>query len=307
MVASQTVAVEPKVQVPEPIFKVLAVDPDTENNPAVALYDTASNVPDVKVRSRAELMVRALASCTTPVTESTAIGQPNVTPLLVMVCVPRPANVIVPGTLDEVTPVPNFQSPQTNGVLVEVVNVIAVVRNDASNVPMFQAASIVTVPALPVLSNTAVSCARGKLLTAGAPPEVAAQPVSLQFTAPERFQYTVLAVGNVMPLLPPQLPARVGEEPAAVPAMVMSRKSQSVADSVPTVRVRVVPSVLERTKIRRTAVAPATVSVPLMVWLAANTSCIKPDVAGAVTVKLVNEFAPDIVCDTGEDPVKDTL
>ena len=50
--------------------------------------------------------------------------------------------------------------------------------------------------------------------------------------------------------------------------MAMSLKSQSVALSVPTLSVRWVPRVLERTKMRRTAVAPATVRVPVMVWLA---------------------------------------
>ena len=148
-----------------------------------------------------------------------------------------------------------------------VVSVIALVLADASNVPMFHAALIVTVPADPVLSNTAVSCAKGKLLVAGTPPDDVAQPSALQFCDPARFQYTVFGAGNVIPELPPQSPARVGDEPAAVPAIVMSRKSQSVADSVLTVSVRVVPRVSERTKMRRTAVAPAQVRVPVMVWL----------------------------------------
>ena len=112
-----------------------------------------------------------------------------------------------------------------------------------------------------------------------------------------------------MPLLPPQLPARVGEEPAAVPAMVMSRKSQSVADRVPTVRVRVVPRVLERTKMRRTAVAPATVRVPVMVWFPTKANCVKPAEVEAVNVKLLNVFVPITlwVSKLEEAPVKDTL
>ena len=106
-----------------------------------------------------------------------------------------------------------------------------------------------------------------------------------------------------MPVLPPQSPARVGEEPAAVPAIVMSRKSQSVADRLLTVSVRVVPRVSERTKIRRTAEAPATVSVPLMVWLALKVHCIKPADAGAVNVKLLNVFVPVTACVAAVVPV----
>ena len=97
-----------------------------------------------------------------------------------------------------------------------------------------------------------------------------------------------------MPLLPPQSPARVGDEPAAVPAIVMSRKSQSSADRLLTVNVRVVPMVSERRKIRRTAVAPAQVKVPVMVWFALNKSPVSPADAGAVTVMALNVFVPDI-------------
>ena len=97
-----------------------------------------------------------------------------------------------------------------------------------------------------------------------------------------------------MPLLPPQSPARVGDEPAAVPVIVMSRKSQLVADRLLTVSVRGVPIVSERTKILRVGEAPATVRVPLMVWLAANVSCLIALADGAVTVILVNVFAPVI-------------
>ena len=99
----------------------------------------------------------------------------------------------------------------------------------------------------------------------GVPPDPVAQAVALQFCAPARFQYTVLGAGNVMPVLPPQSPARVGDAPDAVPARTMSRKSQSVAEILLTVRVRGVPMVPDCKKIRRTADAPAQVSVPLMV------------------------------------------
>ena len=98
-----------------------------------------------------------------------------------------------------------------------------------------------------------------------------------------------------MPVFPPQSPARVGEEPAAVPAMVMSRKSQSVADRLLTVSVRVVPSVSDRAKMRRTAVAPATVSVPLIVWLPPNTAEITDALVWAVYNRLLNVLLPVIV------------
>ena len=110
-----------------------------------------------------------------------------------------------------------------------------------------------------------------------------------------------------MPVLPPQLPALVGDEPAAAPAIVMSRKSQSVADRLLTVSVRVVPRVLERTKMRRTAVAPAQVSVPLMVLLDKNETEVKPAVDGAVTVRLLKVFAPVTEFACADVLVKDKL
>ena len=120
---------------------------------------------------------------------------------------------------------------------------------------------------------------------AGTPPDVVAQPSADQFCVPARFQYTVLGAGKVTPELPPQSPARVGEPPAAVPAIVMSLKSQSSADRVPTVRVRVVPTVLLRNMILRTADAPATVRVPVMVWSAVKDTWRRP--AGAVIDRLL--------------------
>ena len=106
-----------------------------------------------------------------------------------------------------------------------------------------------------------------------------------------------------MPVLPPQLPARVGDEPAAAPAIVMSRKSQSVADRLLTVNVRGVPMVLERKKMRRTAVAPATVNVPVIVWPAEKITVRNPE-AGAVTTMLLNVLASLII---KEVPAKDKL
>lgn len=102
-----------------------------------------------------------------------------------------------------------------------------------------------------------------------------------------------------MPVLPPQLPARVGDAPDAVPARIMSRKSQSVADRLLTVNVRVVPMVSERRKMRRTAVAPAQVRVPVMVWLAEKETAIIPADDGAVIDKLfaVNGFEDEKLID----------
>lgn len=141
----------------------------------------------------------------------------------------------------------------------------------------------------------------------GVPPDPVAQAVALQFCAPARFQYTVFGAGNVMPVLPPQSPARVSDAPDAAPARLMSRKSQSVAEMALTVRVRGVPMVSERKKMRRTADAPAQVSVPLIVWSAENMKFIKPAGAGAVQVKLLNVFKPVIELLVGDVPVKDTL
>jgi len=87
----------------------------------------------------------------------------------------------------------------------------------------------------------------------------------------------------------------------------MSLKSQSVALSVPTLRVRWVPRVSERTKMRRTVEAPATVRVPVMVWLAPKTQPIRPAAAGAVRVRLLKVLTPVIERFTAVVPVKDTL
>ena len=96
-----------------------------------------------------------------------------------------------------------------------------------------------------------------------------------------------------MPVFPPQSPARVGDEPAAVPAIVMSLKSQSVADSVLTVNVRVVPNVLDCKKMRLTADAPATVNVPLMVWFPEKLQPTKPAEDAAVIKRLLNVAEPE--------------
>ena len=106
------------------------------------------------------------------------------------------------------------------------------------------------------------------MFTAGEPPLVKAHPVEFQFCEPDKFQYTVLGAGKFIPELPPQSPALVGEAPAAEPAIVMSRKSQSFAEIALAVIVRVVPRVFERTKHLAVAEEPAQVNVPLMIWFA---------------------------------------
>ena len=80
----------------------------------------------------------------------------------------------------------------------------------------------------PVSSNTAVSCAKGKLFAPGVPPLVSAHPVAFQFCAPARFQYTVLGVLKVIPVLPFRSPMRVPEDHDAAPVAVQSLKSTSV-------------------------------------------------------------------------------
>lgn len=97
-----------------------------------------------------------------------------------------------------------------------------------------------------------------------------------------------------MPLLPPQSPPRVGEMGAAAPAMVMSWKSQSVADTAAQVRVRVVPIVSERTKPRAIADEPAQVKVPLTVRLPAMDSWVTP-VPLAINVRLLKVVSSEPV------------
>ena len=90
--------------------------------------------------------------------------------------------------------------------------------------------------------------------------------------------------------------------------MVMSRKSQSVTDRVPTVRVRVVPNVLDSSMIRRIAVAPAAVRVPVMVWSSAKDTWRRLAEAGAVIDRLLKVLDPLIVCVAlAPDDVNDTL
>ncbi len=100
-----------KVQVPVPILNTETPPLLLLYLPAVTLYVTASNVPLVWVKFLWEEIDRASAICTVPAVAKIVTGKLNVTPLLVIVCVPRLANVSSPAVLDDVTPVPNFQSP----------------------------------------------------------------------------------------------------------------------------------------------------------------------------------------------------
>jgi anti-sigma factor RsiW len=97
-----------------------------------------------------------------------------------------------------------------------------------------------------------------------------------------------------MPELPPQLPALVGELPAAVPAIVMSLKSQSVAESAAAVKVLGTGNA-ERSQTRRIDDAPAQVNVPFMIWLAEIVQIVIPVLVGDEIVKLLNVFVPLIL------------
>jgi hypothetical protein len=111
-----------------------------------------------------------------------------------------------------------------------------------------------------------------------------------------------------MPVLPPQSPARVGDAPDAAPARAMLRKSQSVAEMLLTVSVRGVPVLADSKKIRRTADAPAQVSVPLIVWLAEKVHPIRPADVVEVKLKLLKVFTPEMAWNTPLfADVKDTL
>lgn len=141
-----------------------------------------------------------------------------------------------------------------------------VVLVEQSNALMLKTVVRDNVPVSAVFSSiTAVSCANGKLSLLPASPEFNAQELDPTQVVFVPTRYTVLAAGKVIPELPPQSPALVGEVPAATPAIVMSLKSQSLADNVAAVMVRVVPMVSERTKPRACTEEPAQVNVPLTV------------------------------------------
>ena len=130
-------------------------------------------------------------------------------------------------------------------------------------------------------------------MIAGVPPLDVAHPVEDQFPPARRFQYTVLAVSNVIPLLPLPSPKRVPDTGAAAPAMVMSRKSASVPEKAAQVSVRVVPISFERTNVRMVASVPAeSVRVPLMVWLAEIVITATPTLVRPAMVKLLKTLTP---------------
>ena len=100
-----------------------------------------------------------------------------------------------------------------------------------------------------------------------------------------------------MPVLPPQSPARVGVDPAAAPASVMSRKSQSEAVTAAAVMVLVVPMVSERINTRCVALEPEVERVPFTVQFASNDSVRTPELVRAVMSMLfaVNAAFADTV------------
>ena len=154
-------------------------------------------------------------------------------------------------------------------MVVPVANVIVLaVLALMSMVPMlYEALTVIVAPEFkPVAWKMQVSCARGKLLTATAPPPDKAHPVPDQLPPPARFQNLFAAAVNVMPLFPLQSPNRGPDAGAAAPAMVMSLKSTSVKLTLAHVKVTEVPIVEERKKFRIVAFVPAaTVKMPLIV------------------------------------------
>ena len=68
-----------------------------------------------------------------------------------------------------------------------------------------------------------------------------------------------------MPELLPQSPALVRDDPAAAPAITMSRKSVSVADRLLTVNVRCVPIVSDARNARWVGDEVLQVNVPLII------------------------------------------
>jgi hypothetical protein len=96
---------------------------------------------------------------------------------------------------------------------------------------------------------------------------------------------------------------------AAAPAMVMSLKSASVPEKAAQVSVRVVPIVSERKNFRMVASVPADiVSVPLIVWLAANETILNPAAVVPVNDRLLKVLTPLITYEAlGELFVNATL
>lgn len=122
-----------------------------------------------------------------------------------------------------------------------------------------------------VPENMHVSWASGKLALAGVPVDVVAHAVAVHNPPAARFQYTVFGLVKVMPELPLQSPKLDPVIGAAAPAIVMSLKSTLSPENALHVSVTVVPTVLERMKVRLAGVAPEdTVRVPEIVALPAT-------------------------------------
>ena len=118
-----------------------------------------------------------------------------------------------------VVPVPFVQFPVTVGTVVPIANVIAFVLVAMFNVPKVQLAFIVIVALVlsPVFSIIHVSCASGKLLISGVPPDVVAHAVAFQLPPATRFQYSVLAALKVIFVLFPKSPNLVPVKGIAAP------------------------------------------------------------------------------------------
>ena len=149
---------------------------------------------------------------------------------------------------------------------------------------------------VPVVASSTimVSCASGKFASLPVPPEDVAQEDDPAQVVSVPTRYTGLVAGNVMPVLPPQLPAPAGEAGEAAPASAMSSKSQLSADITAAVSVRAVPAMADRTYPLEENDDPAQVSVPLIVWSPPRESVVTPAEL-ATSVKLLNVCADKIV------------
>jgi len=136
-----------------------------------------------------------------------------------------------------------------------------------------------------------VSCASGKLASAGVPPELVAQGTPAAQEPPAvKLQYTVFGVDAVKPLLPPQSPILVPDQVAA-PAHLISRKSILLRfDTEAAVIVYCVPNVPLNKNMRLDAllVPCVNVRVPFTVILDDMLHCLYPVVPGFHMVKLLN-------------------
>ena len=154
--------------------------PDVAKEPTVLVVPAASlSVPLVRVSVL--VIDKASAHVMPPVKALIVKGGVNVAPLDVKVEItPYAEYVHIPVPVVTVAAC-IVKLPNNRGVCVPEAIVIAPVFV-MFIVGKFQPTANVIVPVtLPVLSNTAVSCGNGKLLTAGVPPEDVAQPVPFQF------------------------------------------------------------------------------------------------------------------------------